>query len=90
MVTQNIWSRFWDWYDYHTTKNLIVMAIIIYLQIPHMIWAGDLYLQLGVISNIHPFLDFFLYGIDLIEILLMVKIGMMVYSKIRKKKKGGD
>lgn len=66
------------------------MAIIIYLQIPHMIWAGDLYLQLGVISNIHPFLDFFLYGIDLIEILLMVKIGMMVYSKIRKKKKGGD
>ena len=79
-----IWQRFWDWYDRQITKNLIITAIIVYLQIPHMIWAGDLYLQLGVISRINPVTDFLLYVIDLIEILLMLKVGMMIYGRIRK------
>jgi len=79
-----IWQKFWDWYDTQFTKNLIIVAIIVYLQIPHMLWAGDLYLQLGVISRINPIFDFLLYGIDLIEILLMVKVGMMIYGRIRK------
>ena len=81
----NSWDRFWGWYDKHTTKSLVITAIIIYMQIPHMIWAGDVYLQLGVISHIHPVLDFFLYGIDLVEILPMINIGMLIYNKIRKK-----
>jgi len=81
----NSWDRFWGWYDKHTTKSLIITAVIIYMQIPHMIWAGDVYLQLGVISHIHPVLDFFLYGIDLVEILPMINIGMLIYNKIRKK-----
>jgi len=78
-----IWQRFWNWYDTQFTKNLIIVAVIVYLQIPHMLWAGDLYLQLGVISRINPVFDFLLYGIDLIEILLMVKVGMMIYGRIR-------
>ena len=49
-----------------------------------MWWAGDLYLQIGVISRINPVTDFLLYGIDLIEILLMLKVGMMIYGRIRK------
>ena len=81
----NSWDRFWGWYDKHTTKSLIITAIIIYMQIPHMVWAGDVYLQLGVISHIHPVLDFFLYGIDLVEILPMINIGMLIYNKMRKK-----
>ena len=80
-----MWSRFWDYYDAHITQNLIITAIIVYLQIPHMWWAGDLYLQLGTISRINPVTDFLLYGIDLIEILLMFKVGMMIYGRIRKK-----
>ena len=79
-----MWSEFWNWYDRQITKNLIITAIIVYLQIPHMVWAGDLYLQLGVISRVHPVFDFALYGIDLIEILLMLKVGMMLYGRIRK------
>ncbi|HEC64678.1 MAG TPA: hypothetical protein ENI23_05260 [bacterium] len=79
-----MWNEFWLWYDRHTTHNLFITAVIVYLQIPHMIWAGDLYLKLGVISNIHPVLDFFLYGIDLIEILLMLKIGMIIYGRVRR------
>jgi hypothetical protein len=82
----NSWDRFWGWYDKHTTKSLVITAIIIYMQIPHMIWAGDVYLQLGVISHIHPVLDFFLYGIDLVEILPMINIGMLIYNKMRKRK----
>ena len=82
----NEWDRFWGWYDKHTTKSLIITAIIIYMQIPHMIWAGDVYLQLGIISHIHPVLDFFLYGIDLVEILPMINIGMLIYNKARKRK----
>ena len=81
----NSWDRFWGWYDKHTTKSLIITAIIIYMQIPHMVWAGDVYLQLGVISHIHPVLDFFLYGIDLVEILPMINIGILIYNKMRKK-----
>ena len=82
----NSWDRFWGWYDKHTTKSLVITAIIIYMQIPHMVWAGDVYLQLGIISHIHPVLDFFLYGIDLVEILPMINIGMLIYNKMRKRK----
>ena len=81
----NSWDRFWGWYDKHTTKSLIITAIIIYMQIPHMMWAGDVYLQLGIISHVHPVLDFFLYGIDLVEILPMINIGMLIYNKVRKR-----
>ena len=82
----NKWTKFWGWYEKHTTESLLVTAIIIYMQIPHMVWAGDVYLQTGLISHIHPLLDFFLYGIDLVEIIPMVNIGMILYSKLRAKK----
>ena len=80
-----MWDRFWEWYDKHTTENLLVMAIIVYIQIPHMVWAGDLYLQLGQLSRINPVLDFVFYGVDLIEIVLMVKVSMMIYGRVKKK-----
>jgi len=81
----NTWNKFWSWYDRHLTKSLFLTAFILYLQIPHMVWAGDVYLQLGIIAHHNPILDFFLYGIDLIEILPMINIGFIIYAKLRKK-----
>ena len=80
----NTWDRFWTWYERHTTKSLLVMAIIIYIQIPHMIWNADLYLELGMISRTNIVLDFFLYGVDLIEVIPMISVAMMIYAKVRK------
>jgi hypothetical protein len=80
----NRWNKFWAWYEKHTTESIALTAFIIYIQIPHMVWAGDLWLQTGLISNVHPVLDFLLYGIDLVEIPLMVNVSMLIYSRIRK------
>jgi hypothetical protein len=80
-----MWKEFWAWYERHTTESLLVTAIIIYIQIPHMVWNMDLYLEMGMISRVNPILDFFLYGVDLIEVIPMINIGMLIYSRIRKK-----
>ena len=79
------WQGFWNWYDRHITESLFLTAVIIYIQIPHMIWNADLYLEMGMISRINPILDFFLYGVDLIEVIPMINIGMLIYSRIRGK-----
>ena len=78
-----MWTKFWQWYERHTVESLLVTAIIVYIQNPHMVWNADLYLQLGVISHVHPVLDFFLYGVDLIEIIPMINIAMLLYVKIK-------
>tara|TARA_R100000908_G_C3747040_1_gene142180 strand:- start:256 stop:543 length:288 start_codon:yes stop_codon:yes gene_type:complete len=80
------WDRFWDWYNRHTTESLLVTGIILFMQIPHMVWAADAILQSGVVWGANPILDFFLYGIDLVEIIPMVNVAMMIYSKIKKGK----
>ena len=79
-----MWNRFWNWYDRHITESLFLTAVIIYIQIPHMIWNADLYLEMGMISKINPVLDFFLYGVDLIEIIPMINIGLLIFSRFRK------
>lgn len=45
-----------------------------------MIWAGDVYLGTGLISRLHPILDFVLYGIDLIELVSLAAIISTVYA----------
>ncbi|NIU00404.1 MAG: hypothetical protein GWN01_05530 [Nitrosopumilaceae archaeon] len=69
----DLWNKFWNWYKRNVENHLIVQLIIMVIQLPHMFWAGDVYLQMGIISHVHPVLDFILYGIDLIEIPLIVK-----------------
>jgi len=81
---ESAWTKFWSWYERHMTESLAITALIIYMQIPHMIWNADLYLEVGMISHVHPVLDFFLYGVDLIEIFPMINIGFLIYSRIRK------
>jgi len=41
-------------------------------------------LEAGMISHVHPILDFFMYGVDLIEVFPMINIGFLIYSRIRK------
>ena len=51
-----------------------------------MVWNADLYLETGLnIARQNVVLDFLLYGIDLIEVLPMVNVGMILYSKLRAK-----
>jgi hypothetical protein len=66
---------------------MLVTAIILYLQIPHFIWAGDAFLQLGIITRINPVLDFLLYGVDLIELIPITAITLAIISKLRHKLK---
>ena len=76
-------KRFWKWYQTKLKEAVVFLFITHILQIPHFIWAGDVYLQTGIISYINPVYDFLLYGIDLIEIpaLLNITLLFIVYVK---------
>ena len=83
----NAWKRFWNWYENKILGSIIIIAIIQFIQIPHMLWNADLYLEMGIISRVHPALDFLLYGVDLIEIVSIVNVGMIMYSLFQKRRK---
>lgn len=80
-----MWKKFWAWYDRHVTESLILTAIIVYIQIPHMVWNADMLLEAGMVSRQNIFLDFFFYGVDLIEAIPMINLAMLIYSRMRKK-----
>jgi hypothetical protein len=80
-----MWKRFWDWYERKILSSIIIIAIIQFVQIPHMIWNADLMLEYGYVSRIHPVLDWLLYGVDLIEIVSIINVGFIMYSLLRKK-----
>ena len=75
-----MWNKFWTWYKTKLKENLLFLLIIHLLQIPHMIWAGDVYLETGYISHLNPILDFALYGIDLIELISLAIIISNIYA----------
>ena len=81
------WSRFWTWYEDKILGSIVIIAIIQFIQIPHMIWNADLYLELGTVSRIHPAIDWLLYGVDLIEIVSIINVGMIMYSLIKRKRR---
>lgn len=54
-----------------------------------MIWNADMMLETGHISRVNPILDWLLYGVDLIEIISIVNIGMIMYSMIKKRRNNG-
>ena len=60
--------------------SLAFLLMVHVVQITHMVWAADTYLQLGIISRIHPVLDFILYGVDLVELLSLAQIIMLIYA----------
>jgi len=83
----NPWGRFWNWYENKILGSVVIIAIIQFIQIPHMVWNADLYLEFGVISRIHPAIDWLLYGVDLIEIVSIINVGMILYSLMKKRRK---
>ncbi len=82
----NAWNKFWKWYEDKILGSILIIAVIQFIQIPHMVWNADLYLQTGMISRIHPALDWLLYGVDLIEIVSIVNVGMIMFSLIKKRR----
>ena len=83
----NAWSRFWNWYENKILGSVAIIAIIQFIQIPHMVWNADLYLEFGVVSRIHPAIDWLLYGVDLIEIVSIINVGMIMFSLMKKRRK---
>ncbi len=82
----NIWNKFWNWYEDKILGSVILIAIIQFIQIPHMVWNADIMLEAGYVSRVHPILDWLLYGVDLIEIISIINVGMIMYSLIKKRK----
>ena len=81
----NIWNKFWNWYENKILGSIVIIAIIQFIQIPHMVWNADMMLEMGTISRVHPVIDWFLYGVDLIEIISIINVGMIMISLIRKR-----
>jgi len=81
-----MWTRFWKWYESKILGSIVIVGVIQFIQIPHMIWNADLYLELGVISRIHPVLDFLLYGVDLLEIVSIINVSMIIFSIVRNRR----
>ena len=78
----------YKWYENHILTALIPGTIILYLQIPHTLAAADCFLLLGWdIVHYHPVLDFFLYGIDLLEIVPILGNTTVIYTLILKKRR---
>ena len=79
--------RFLEWWE---TKLLIssgLMTFILILQIPHFLWAGDAIARTGNVYGASPISDFILYGIDLIEIPLIILALLNFITYIRKRVK---
>ena len=81
----NAWTKFWNWYENKILGSIILIAIIQFIQIPHMIWNADMMLEMGTISRVHPVIDWFLYGVDLIEIISIINVRMIMFSLIKKR-----
>ena len=82
----NTWNKFWKWYENKILGSVVVIAIIQFIQIPHMVWNADLYLGMGMVSRLHPALDWLLYGVDLIEIVSIINVGMIMFSLLKKRR----
>ena len=78
-------TKFLDWYERHMTKSLIISAIILYAQIPHSWWALECVFGEGVLHGHGMGVDFFLYGIDTLELIPIVGVTLAIVSKVRHK-----
>ena len=81
----NPWTKFWNWYENKILGSIVIIAVIQFIQIPHMVWNADMMLEMGNISRVHPIIDWFLYGVDLIEIVSIINVGMIMFSLLKKR-----
>ena len=80
-------GKFLDWYENHIGKSLIISAVILYMQIPHSWWALECIFGEGILHGHGIVIDFFLYGIDTLEIIPIIAITLAIISKVRKDRK---
>jgi hypothetical protein len=66
-------------------KSLIISAIILYAQIPHSWWALECVFGGGYLHNHGMFVDFFLYGIDTLELIPIIGVTLAIVAKMRHK-----
>ena len=79
-------TRFLNWYNRHLTESLTISALVLYLQIPHTISAGECFFGAEVgLFGVHPVTDFLLYGIDLLEAIPLIGITIAIIARLRKK-----
>ena len=83
-----ILGKFFDWYERHMVKSLIVSAVILYMQIPHSWWALECIFGEGILHGHGIIIDFFLYGIDTLEMIPIISITLLIITKARKHGKG--
>jgi len=58
-----------------------------WLQIPHMLWAGDCFLDGNLICNQYgPIVDFALYGVDLLEIPAIIVVTLAFLARYGNRK----
>ena len=41
----NAWNKFWNWYENKILGSVILIAVIQFIQVPHMIWNADIMLK---------------------------------------------
>ena len=82
----NAWAKFWNWYENKILGSIMIIAVIQFIQIPHMVWNADIMLEAVIVSRIHPIIDWFLYVVDLIEIISIINVGMIMFSLIKKRR----
>ena len=80
----NVWNKFWNWYENKILGSIVIIAIIQFIQVPHMVWNADIMLEAGIVSRVHPIIDWFLYGVDLIEIISIINVGLnLLHGRIK-------
>ena len=81
-------TKFLNWYERHMAKSLVISAVILYAQIPHTITAAECFFgdhDHTMIFGKNVFLDFLIYGIDLLELIPIIGITLAIVSKLRHK-----
>lgn len=80
-------NKFLDWYEKHMAKSLIISAVILYMQIPHSWWALECIFGQGIMHGHGIVVDFFLYGIDTLEMIPIIGVTLAIITKLRRKSK---
>ena len=75
--------NFLQFWEKKLTASLGFLLITHLLQIPHMIWNADMYMEMGVISRVNPIMDFILYGVDLLEIPAIVAVTLSFIARLK-------
>ena len=78
-------KAFLEWYNRRMVESLSISAIILYLQIPHSWWALECIWGEGILHGHGVIVDFFLYGIDTLEMIPIIGVTLAIISKLRHK-----